>query len=1102
MTVLILHGSWLGLGVGDANGPTNDSQGGAFFVWAERVPAGRRGRRPTGGPKAGAPHPFQARPEEVRDALIALSPVLARQSERTIWRLARQQVRLPSREGGPLHSPEAARVVAALGDDGGAEERGGASGQLGETGEEANLSPAPPLPSPSAAAEALVAWQVRGVALEPVRAAELLASLPLDGRVESDSIVLAADMRYWSACAKLVVELLARQRFVPSLERNEPAPPAGGAVRSGGRPAGQPFEVRWRPVLDDQRDAERLALLASSQPPIARAAIMGDGEAATARGLVESFVEAALDGLARAWLAAEGARRSAGPSPTAGRAWLEALRRGERTVRASAFDVERLATRLAEWRAPLVTSASSSAYRTCFRLEPPGGDGEKGGWTLRIFLQAVDDPSLLLPAERIWREQGGTTVYLNRRFDQPQERLLADLGLAARSFPPLDHCLGEARPSVCALTPEEAYEFLREGAWLLEEQGFGVLVPSWWDRRGPRGRLGLRLKLRPSEATGGRDAGLGGNAIVEYDWRMAVGDVELSEAEFRQLAELKVPLVQIRGEWVELRPDKIEQAITFWEKQARSAELSAEEALPLALGTEEVGGLPVLEVDAEGWVADLLGRANGEATLAPLDTPHTFVGRLRPYQERGAGWLTFLADCGLGACLADDMGLGKTPQYIAFLLNRRERGPRTPSLLVCPTSVVGNWRHELERFAPGLRVYVHHGSGRRGGAEFAAAAAEHDLVVTSYALVHRDRETLSGVEWDGVVLDEAQNVKNPATLQARAVRALPSRYRFALTGTPIENRLMELWSIVDFLNPGYLGSQRGFRERFVTPIERWQDPERSEQLRRLVQPLILRRVKSDPTIIQDLPEKLEMKVFCTLTAEQATLYQAVVSDMLAKIEASDGIQRRGLVLATLTRLKQVCNHPAHFLGDGSALPGRSGKLDRLQEMLEEALAEGDRALVFTQFAEFGTRLREHLQAKFGREVLFLHGGVPAEQRDAMVARFQQDSDAPPIFVLSLRAGGVGLNLTRASHVFHFDRWWNPAVEDQATDRAFRIGQRRNVQVHKFVCAGTLEEKIDTLIESKKALAEQVIGSGESWLTELSTADLRELLALRAGAVVE
>jgi hypothetical protein len=794
------------------------------------------------------------------------------------------------------------------------------------------------------------------------------------------------------------------------------------------------------------------------------------------------------------------------------------------------LELEQLSRRLAQWRTPLVTAASGSSYRTCFRLEPPSVDGGEVPWALRIFLQATDDPSLLAPVEQAWRESGDALVYRNRRFDLPRERLLADLGSAARSFPPLERCLTEPRPTHCPLTTEEAYDFLREAAWLLEENGFGVLVPDWWDRRGPRGRLGLRLRLRPADSRAGRAtraSPVGWQSIVEYDWRLAVGDpsfgapgpgsaqaVELSEADLRRLAALKVPLVCVRGQWVELRPDKIEQAINLWEKQVNAAAGTTEasllptgEALSLALRGEAVDGLPILAVDAEGWVAELLGRRDGHASgpthASPLAAPPGFVGQLRPYQERGVGWLTFLAECGLGACLADDMGLGKTIQYIAYLLHRRHRAARLagPSLLLCPTSVVGNWRHELERFAPELRLLVHHGGARRTGADFALEAQKRDLVISSYALVHRDRDTLASVSWDGVVLDEAQNVKNPATLQARAVRSLRARYRFALTGTPIENRLSELWSIVDFLNPGYLGTQHRFRQRFIMPIERWQDQERADQLRRLVQPLLLRRVKTDPSIIRDLPDKLEMKVFCTLTAEQARLYRAVVSDMLARIGGSDGMQRRGLVLATLTRLKQVCNHPAHLLADGSALGGRSGKLDRLQEMLEEVLSEGDRALVFTQFAEFGARLREHLQDHLGQEVLFLHGGVPAEQRDVLVERFQSASGGP-IFVLSLRAGGVGLNLTGASHVFHFDRWWNPAVEDQATDRAFRIGQRRNVQVHKFICSGTLEEKIDALIEGKKALAEQVIGTGEGWLTELSTAELRDLLALRSSAVVE
>jgi SNF2 family DNA or RNA helicase len=446
------------------------------------------------------------------------------------------------------------------------------------------------------------------------------------------------------------------------------------------------------------------------------------------------------------------------------------------------------------------------------------------------------------------------------------------------------------------------------------------------------------------------------------------------------------------------------------------------------------------------------------------------------------------------------MGLGKTIQAIALLLQERETSDNglEPALVICPTSVVGNWKREIQRFAPGLRVMVHHGSDRASGEEFVSMARTHDVIISTYGLARRDVEDLAQVPWSDIILDEAQNIKNPQAKQSQAIRTLPGGNRIALTGTPVENRLSELWSIMQFLNPGFLGSQAKFRKNFALPIERYQNQVATERLKGMVGPFLLRRVKTDPTVIQDLPEKLEMKVYCNLTAEQATLYRAVVKESLERVgSAGEGIERRGAVLGALTRLKQVCNHPAQFMGDGSTLAGRSGKLDRLGEMLEEALSVGDRALVFTQFAEMGHMLRAHLQSLFGVEVLFLHGGTPQKQRDRIVSRFQRGQGGPPIFVLSLKAGGTGLNLTAANHVFHFDRWWNPAVENQATDRAFRIGQRRDVQVHKFLCAGTLEERIDKMIESKKALAESVVGAGEGWLTELSTDELREIMALRA-----
>ncbi len=494
--------------------------------------------------------------------------------------------------------------------------------------------------------------------------------------------------------------------------------------------------------------------------------------------------------------------------------------------------------------------------------------------------------------------------------------------------------------------------------------------------------------------------------------------------------------------------------------------------------------------------------------ISLIEIPSTFQGELRPYQLKGVSWLAFLKQFGFGGCLADDMGLGKTIELITLLLHEREVATQqgvlqqSPALLICPMSIVGNWYKELQRFAPSLKVMIHHGHERSSGEVFVQEVKQHDIVLTTYALALRDREHLSSVDWEYVVVDEAQNIKNEAARQTQAIKNLKARTRIALTGTPVENRLSDLWSIMGFLNPGYLGSDLDFRKKFAIPIERYHDVNRAETLKRVIQPFVLRRLKTDKAIIADLPDKMEMKVFCNLTQEQASLYEAVVKEMLEKIEQSEGIERKGLVLSTLLKLKQICNHPAQFVADGSSLTGRSGKLARLHEMLEEVLAAGDKALIFSQFAEMGTLLRHYLQEMLGCEVLFLHGGTPKEQRDVMVQRFQEEQRGTPLFILSLKAGGVGLNLTAANHVFHFDRWWNPAVENQATDRAFRIGQKKNVQVYKFVCIGTLEERIEQMIERKKVLAESIVGSGEHWLTEMTTGQLKELFALSREAVGE
>ena len=739
----------------------------------------------------------------------------------------------------------------------------------------------------------------------------------------------------------------------------------------------------------------------------------------------------------------------------------------------------------------------------------------------------------MLAAGDVWAGTGG---WAPGGITRPDEELLAGLGAAARLFGELEDALRDPAPAAVALDTAGAFRFLKETGPLLSGAGFGVLLPDW----ARKARLGLKLTSRgvtsssPASAGAPGGAGFGLNDLVEFRYDLAVGDTTLDAAELAELAQLKIPLVRVRGQWVELDDRNLRAALTFMER-GRQGVMRAGDVLVAGLrGPEE--DLEVTAVAADGWLGDLLS-GQADRSLSPVTAPASFRGDLRPYQERGLAWLAFLSDLGLGGILADDMGLGKSVQTLALLDHERVRRPPVvaetpvaggtpvgvtsvaegisvaegtsgtaeipgtgPTLLVCPMSLVGNWQREAERFTPDLAVHVHHGSDRLSGAELHAALTGADLVITTYALAARDREALAAVPWRRVVCDEAQNIKNAGTRQARAVRALPAGSRLALTGTPVENHLGELWSIMEFTSPGLLGPAEKFRENFAVPVQRHGDEEAAARLKRLTGPFILRRVKTDRSIISDLPDKVEMKIWCTLTPEQASLYQATVTDMLARIDAAEAdIERRGLVLATMAKLKQVCNHPAHLLGDGSRLPGRSGKLARLEEICDEIVAAGDKALCFTQYAEFGRVLQPYLAARLGCPVLYLHGGTAKKARDALVAEFQEAAE-PAVFLLSLKAGGTGLNLTAASHVIHFDRWWNPAVEDQATDRAFRIGQRKDVQVRKFVCVGTLEERIDAMIEDKKALAERIVGTGEGWLTELSSADLRAVLQLAPEAI--
>jgi hypothetical protein len=933
----------------------------------------------------------------------------------------------------------------------------------------------------------------------------------------SASIDFGHALRYWMTVARFVLELLADQRFIPTLIQ----------------PRDAELRAAWQPWLHDEAARARAGALLAAMPPIVRAvadeyegrpwSILGEAlgaltDATVRRALTEDDFADAVDG------------RDGTEDPHV--AWLEGLLGTRDRVMPGADRTTELLRDVGRWIATLDEHEQDRPLRLCLELHEPDetsvpGDlepiSDRVTWRLSLHLMGSEDGAERIDAEQIWRDPAAARGVVGGGVRDPEELLLAELDRAARLYPPLESALSDAEPTGIDLTTGQASAFLCDFIELLGEAGIGVIVPEWWGQASTR--LGARLVLDAPEfepppvgSVGVAAAGsslLGLSSIVKYRWQVAVGDQPLGMDEFRALAGGGTggSLVRLHGRWVQLEPDQLSEAAQFLDAKP-DGEMTLLEAIQVASGAgSKHFGLPVTGMEASGWVADLLGASSGAGRMPRLAQPSLFKGKLRPYQEVGLSGLSFLDQFGLGACLADDMGLGKTIQLIALLQSERQNSPDGPgpTLLVVPTSVVSNWRRELERFAPELRVHVHHGPDRPVGDRLVEMAGASDVVITTYTLVSRDRETLTRTPWYRVVLDEAQYIKNPPTKQTATIQALKTTRRIALTGTPVENRLSELWSIMEFCNPGYLGQPGEFRRRFSVPVERHRDQERAEQLRQLVRPFVLRRLKTDPSVIDDLPPCVVTKEYATLTGEQAALYERTVNEMLGQVSRAEGIQRRGLVLATLVKLKQICNHPAQISdGDsaeaiesatgGGLLSGRSGKSSRLMRMLEEVVATGDKALLFTQFRRMGHLLGAMIKHDLDTEVMFLHGGTPPARRQQMIDRFQAKDGGVPIFVLSLKAGGIGVNLTAANHVFHFDRWWNPAVENQATDRAFRIGQTRTVHVHKFVCLGTLEERIDQMIEQKTELARNIIGAGEDWLSDLSTGQLRELLTLRRSAM--
>ncbi|GGX68655.1 DEAD/DEAH box helicase [Streptomyces fructofermentans] len=886
----------------------------------------------------------------------------------------------------------------------------------------------------------------------PVRAA-----LPVLTRARAAAHAHASTA-FWGAAAVLALQLAARGLLLPGLSSGD-----HDAWRAG-------------PLTSD--DVRRVRDLAAAMPPHAHAVPLEPGSSharaepsdpASPRlpdqeWLLRAFLDAVADTLPRS-PAAELA--AGGPVFAA----TEPRRVPEH--RAWAADV---------------AAGHDAGVRISLRVEVPGlasAESDETPLPFRAVVQvhSVSDPALLADAAEVW---GGRSTAFG-----PRARMDALLALrrAARAWPPLAPLLSAAVPDAVELADEEVTELLGEGARLLAAAGVAVHWPRELARELTTGAV-----IGPAEAeeSAGRlssDAPsfLSADALLAFDWWFALGDQRLTRQELDRLAEANRPIVRLRDQWVLVDPREVRRA-----RAQQDRKLSPVDALSAVLtGSAEVDGRRV-DVRPTGWLATLRDSLSDPEGHEPVGQPAGLDATLRDYQLRGLDWLARMTSLGLGCCLADDMGLGKTITLIALHLHRQtDESAAGPTLVVCPTSLMGNWQREIERFAPGTAVRRFHGARRS-----LEGLADGEFVLTTYGTMRLDSARLAEASWGMVVADEAQHVKNPYSDTARRLRTIGARARVALTGTPVENNLSELWAILDWTTPGLLGRLGTFRTRYAQAVEGGREPGAADRLARLVRPFLLRRRKSDPGIAPELPPKTETDRAVFLTKEQAGLYEAVVRETLAEISAADSMARRGLIVKLLTGLKQICNHPAQFLKeDRPTIAGRSGKLELLDELLDTILSEGAAVLVFTQYVQMARLIERHLHAR-GVHTQFLHGGTPVSERDAMVQRFQ-DGEVP-VFLLSLKAAGTGLNLTRAEHVVHYDRWWNPAVEAQATDRAYRIGQTRPVQVHRLIAEGTIEDRIADMLTRKRELADAVLGAGESALTELTDTELAELVELREG----
>ncbi len=913
----------------------------------------------------------------------------------------------------------------------------------------------------------------------------LLLILVLESPILGDETYAGYDLRFWASSYQWCLKLLVNQSYYPGLVYQE-----------------EVWKSRWKLLFED-REERILQKFARQMPSSARCLGMDNKKAPLCDPLL--LMRKTLHLLADHWIRLQAEKQREGfpmlpkePAPTAQAEWLDSLYRSNSLLSSAFFDFSVLEKQIKTWQSSFLIQ-KTLPFQLLLQVKEPAEDEEgesTSSWHLEYLIQSRTDPSLIIPLKEVWQESSWVSSCCYVSTSQLFQGVYHLLGLASKLCGELLDFSHQARPSESDIGMDQLLDLIYQKREILEKAGIRLLFPDNW--KDSRHQLRMDVQVHDFEDN---KSFFSLDRLVSFDWKISIGDKELDQKELNALVKLKTPLIRIRGQWLLLDQENLTKVLQAVQKRKKKLPLG--HLLRQGLESlESTNSLPYCLHFGAGFkqFQDILDKNFLEE---PLQLPGNLEQILRPYQRQGVAWLHTLKSCGLHPCLADDMGLGKTLQVLALLSKEHhDKSSLKPSLLICPTAVLENWKKEGERFTPDLSLYIHHGSKRLHGIQLKKESSKHQLVVTSYALALRDREDLHALDWENLILDEAQNIKNHESQQCKAIKKVEANFRLALTGTPLENHVGDLWSLFDFLQPGWLGNNAEFQTHFYRPIQVYGKPDRIEALQRMTQPFILRRVKTDPTIIADLPDKIESKEYCLLSKEQVSLYEACLKNSMQEIERSEGISRRGKILSLILHLKQICNHPAQYLKESKTLEyKRSGKLSRLWELLREIAEKKEKALLFTQYTQLGELMQAMLQQSFQEQCFFYHGGLTRSKREKILEQFERDPHASWL-ILSLKAGGTGLNLTSANHVFHVDRWWNPAVENQATDRAFRIGQHKNVHVHKMICTGTMEEAVDQLIEKKTSIAGQIISNGENWLSEMSNSSLRELLMLRREVLRE